>query len=606
VTTIDDVLDQIRESSETEKEKGDKFERLMLAFFRIDPTYARQFSNVWMWNDWPDNQGSPDIGIDLVAENAGGDGYTAIQCKCYAPTTTLDKGDIDSFFTESGKAPFTHRIIVCTTNLWSQHAEKALTGQDKPVRRIGVEALDSSTIDWSQWDLNNLDEDHRHTQSLLSLFSSHKSPLMQGRRPGEPFGDRDEQSTETQLMWSGKDPTHLDSVAVFPDFELLRDKVARFGNLLPQFQIGLDGLRLEPNWDLKAWLQGTPVFLEALDQPSGDWVKATELSEAQQRWVLNVLAIGDAQENNEPLAIVADEVDAGVHVSASTSIFRALSEIPGIGFASSHSPTALRTPLARLMHVQRDGTGQIRVSRPGLAVEAESAADSLGVDLTDLLATKYLAVIVEGKHDSTVIEGLLKGEPALERLVLIEGRGTKNMKAIPDASLLVDYSDLRILVIVDNARNEKIQPVLDTLKKLLGDHRGVKQAMKLSGFADLRSKATPEERTIVEIIDRAARRRVIDRVGVYGLPVRDIAQLLPPESFGLDHDWPHLEHEFKQERSGRDFKTWLREEHGVSISVKTIRKAVSGLDELSDGLVDLRESVIVALALATRDRGLPS
>ena len=129
----------------------------MLAFFRIDPTYARQFSNVWMWNDWPDNQGSPDIGIDLVAENAGGDGYTAIQCKCYAPTTTLDKGDIDSFFTESGKAPFTHRIIVCTTNLWSQHAEKALTGQDKPVRRIGVEALDSSTIDWSQWDLNNPD-----------------------------------------------------------------------------------------------------------------------------------------------------------------------------------------------------------------------------------------------------------------------------------------------------------------------------------------------------------------------------------------------------------------------------------------------------------------
>ena len=38
MTTIHDVLDRIRVSSETEKEKGDKFERLMLAFFRIDPT----------------------------------------------------------------------------------------------------------------------------------------------------------------------------------------------------------------------------------------------------------------------------------------------------------------------------------------------------------------------------------------------------------------------------------------------------------------------------------------------------------------------------------------------------------------------------------------
>ena len=64
MTTINDVLDRIRESSETEKEKGDKFERLMLEFFRIDPTYARQFKNVWLWSDWPDNKGSPDIGID--------------------------------------------------------------------------------------------------------------------------------------------------------------------------------------------------------------------------------------------------------------------------------------------------------------------------------------------------------------------------------------------------------------------------------------------------------------------------------------------------------------------------------------------------------------
>jgi predicted helicase len=157
MTTIDDVLDRIRESSTNTKEVGDRFERLMAAFFRSDRTYKSMFNNVWMWNDWPGNEGKVDTGIDLVVENADGSGYTAIQCKCYAPTNTINKSDIDSFFTASGKAPFTNRIIVSTSSNWSKHAEDALRGQDKPVRRIGIEDLDESTIDWGQWDLSNLE-----------------------------------------------------------------------------------------------------------------------------------------------------------------------------------------------------------------------------------------------------------------------------------------------------------------------------------------------------------------------------------------------------------------------------------------------------------------
>ncbi len=146
--SIGTLLTAIRESSTSEKEKGDKFEKLMLSFFRIEPTYKAQFKSVWLWSDWPGNKGLPDTGIDLVAENIDGSGFTAIQCKNYAPTTILDKADIDSFFTESGKAPFTYRIIVSTTNQWTVHAENSLKGQDKPVRRIGIDALANSMIDW--------------------------------------------------------------------------------------------------------------------------------------------------------------------------------------------------------------------------------------------------------------------------------------------------------------------------------------------------------------------------------------------------------------------------------------------------------------------------
>lgn len=157
MTTIDDVLDRIRESSENTKEVGDRFERLMLAFFRTDRTYRSLYPNAWLWSDWPGNEGKVDTGIDIVVENADGSGYTAIQCKCYAPSNTVNKSDIDSFFTASGKAPFTNRIIVSTTPNWSKHALDALEGQEKPIQRIGVEDLDESSVDWSQWDYDNID-----------------------------------------------------------------------------------------------------------------------------------------------------------------------------------------------------------------------------------------------------------------------------------------------------------------------------------------------------------------------------------------------------------------------------------------------------------------
>jgi predicted helicase len=154
--TISDILNDIRKTSGSEKEKGDKFEKLMLMFFKTEPTYKSQFKNVWMWSSWPGNKGLPDTGIDLVAENIDDNGFTAIQCKNYAPTTILDKADIDSFFNESGKAPFTHRIIVSTTNQWTIHAENSLKGQDKPIRRIGIDGLNNSMIDWDSSSIEDL------------------------------------------------------------------------------------------------------------------------------------------------------------------------------------------------------------------------------------------------------------------------------------------------------------------------------------------------------------------------------------------------------------------------------------------------------------------
>lgn len=151
--TAEDVLDELRASALSEADKGSKFERLVKAFLMTDPVYAEQFSQVWLWGEWPGNGGKHDTGIDLVAEDRNTGDLVAIQAKFYAPTTSIGKADIDSFMSASGKEGFKERIIVSTTEKWNQHAEDAIKGQQIPVRRIGMADFVWSTVDWAQFSL---------------------------------------------------------------------------------------------------------------------------------------------------------------------------------------------------------------------------------------------------------------------------------------------------------------------------------------------------------------------------------------------------------------------------------------------------------------------
>jgi predicted helicase len=153
MTPLSSLLNHYRHSSLSEREKGMYFEELMLCYLRNEATYRDLYSEVWTYGEWAALQGldKRDTGIDLVAKTQGTDGIHAIQCKLYAEEYRLQKSDIDSFFTASGKKPFTHRVIVSTTNHWSTHAEDALRDQQPPVSKIDLNDLESSQIDWSKY-----------------------------------------------------------------------------------------------------------------------------------------------------------------------------------------------------------------------------------------------------------------------------------------------------------------------------------------------------------------------------------------------------------------------------------------------------------------------
>lgn len=145
--SIHEVMEAFRQAP-SNSERGTKFEKLMVRYFELDPMLAQQYDAAWRWIDWPDRKGKPDTGIDLVARERDTGEYTAIQCKFYEATHTLRKEDIDSFFTASGKNPFTNRIIISTTDRWGKNAEEALEDQKVPVQRIGLAEIADSPIDW--------------------------------------------------------------------------------------------------------------------------------------------------------------------------------------------------------------------------------------------------------------------------------------------------------------------------------------------------------------------------------------------------------------------------------------------------------------------------
>ena len=99
------VLNKYREECFSERDKGTRFETLMKYYLKTDPMYSNEFSEIWLWSEFPFRSqfGGKDIGIDLVAKEVEG-GYTAIQCKCYRETARIDKPEVDTFLSTSGKS----------------------------------------------------------------------------------------------------------------------------------------------------------------------------------------------------------------------------------------------------------------------------------------------------------------------------------------------------------------------------------------------------------------------------------------------------------------------------------------------------------------------
>jgi predicted helicase len=159
--SFDDILDLFRKESETEREKGKNFEKLIQRWFLSDPRYAHVVTTVWLWRDFPSKAdfGTKDLGIDLVAKTDQGE-YWAIQCKCYQENATIDARMVSGFIAESSrlftdetthlKTAFSNLIWVSTTSHWGPNAEEKIKNQRIPFTRINLFELRNSAVDWGK------------------------------------------------------------------------------------------------------------------------------------------------------------------------------------------------------------------------------------------------------------------------------------------------------------------------------------------------------------------------------------------------------------------------------------------------------------------------
>ena len=160
--TFEEIINKYRKNSVSERNKGDKFERLMRAYLLTKPIYKNLLSDVWLWSEFPYKDqfgtGGKDTGIDIVCRTHDGD-YWAVQCKCYRAEAKIDLPMVSTFLTtasfpfvtKEGQKNFAHRIWIDTTV--GGFNTEALNAIEKiKVSRIGLTDLKNDDVNWEELD----------------------------------------------------------------------------------------------------------------------------------------------------------------------------------------------------------------------------------------------------------------------------------------------------------------------------------------------------------------------------------------------------------------------------------------------------------------------
>lgn len=301
-----------------------------------------------------------------------------------------------------------------------------------------------------------------------------------------------------------------------------------------------------------------------------------------------------AQKTNSRVLILADEPDRSLHERAAHNAMAALGDSGLDVIVSSHSVAALRTRNATLHHLEVDANRRRTVSEVAVGNDVLVAAERLGTTPYDLLSLKRMIVLVEGAHDEAVIGRLLSlsdNKLLSDRVLIAAMRGVKNVVTAADSVLVTEFSELSLLVVVDNGRNDVFKPILSELRELDSAGASEKELKKILTIHRKGHDASFEERMLFDLLERAIHRGVLRRLDLFALSVGDVIELLPAVGFGSSLSWEELRKQYQRSGFRTDFKDWLRETQQISVSVRTIEEAFDKSDSVHPELTRLLQEI---------------
>ena len=150
MATFDELVDQVNNNLDKQRDRGTAFEKMVVAYLKNEPAYKQKFQDVWMLNEVPEEYhiSKKDTGVDIVAKDYDGN-LTAVQAKFYKGK--VGKAEIDSFVAESGKNVYSAGIIVSSTDKWNKNAKATLEDTTKPFSIIGLSQLRHAHFSWQKF-----------------------------------------------------------------------------------------------------------------------------------------------------------------------------------------------------------------------------------------------------------------------------------------------------------------------------------------------------------------------------------------------------------------------------------------------------------------------
>jgi energy-coupling factor transporter ATP-binding protein EcfA2 len=343
------------------------------------------------------------------------------------------------------------------------------------------------------------------------------------------------------------------------------------------------------------WYQGKPPLRwSAEDIPTGAAVELAELSTAQKRWSSLAIQLAISAQEDDPEAVgathrllVLDEPEAALHASAQRFLAQEIgNSAHGLQvIVASHSPAFLDHTGFRLHHVHRDRGGRTALTQ--LLVNDLDSVRNLGLAPSDLFQHLRVFVVVEGRHDEIIMRSAIGQQLHDVGAEILPMGGAKLASPMVDSRLIFDYSDAKVLVVIDNT-DAQVLAIWERAVVAAGS--GSPSTARTILLEELRGEG--ESVFIRNFAIRAVERGQTDRIDLYGLSKADILEYLTPGDVmpkASGKTWDRLRSE-SGTRSGKAIKkTWLSENYDFSGDDTTLENAVSQLDELPPdftGLID--------------------